>query len=83
MAKRKKRKVPKTGPVLQMSGLEVTRLRKPRYNGFACGTGIHGDVKYNRAKAKQEWRRSSQGELPFYAVMPVPCHVPCFFPRQR
>jgi hypothetical protein len=26
---------------------------KPRYNGFACGYGRHGDKKYNRAKEKR------------------------------
>lgn len=54
---RKRRKVPKEGPVWRQSGLEVTRQRRPRYNGFACGHGPHGDAKYNRTKAKRQFAR--------------------------
>lgn len=54
---RKRRKVPKEGPVWRQSGLEVTRLQRPRYDGFACGHGPHGDAKYNRTKAKRQFAR--------------------------
>ena len=33
----------------------------PRYNGFACGHGAHGDVKYNRSKQKRFWKRELNG----------------------
>ena len=60
MGSKKKRKVPKSGPVWQGSSLEATRLAKPRYNGWQTGHGIHGDTKYNRAKAKRAWRNELQ-----------------------
>ena len=31
---------------------------KPRYNGFGCGYGAHGDTKYNRNKEKREFRKN-------------------------
>ena len=31
--------------------------QKPRYNGYQCGTGVHGDISYNRNKSKEEARR--------------------------
>lgn len=57
MAANRKRRVPKTGPVWTVTALEATRLAKPRFNGFACGHGVHGDIKFNRAKTKQAWHR--------------------------
>lgn len=54
---RKRRKVPKEGPVWRQSGLEVTRQQRPHYNGFACGHGPHGDAKYNRTKANRQLTR--------------------------
>ena len=51
----KKRRVPKTGSVWHLSSEEATLSQKPLYNGFACGTGLHGDTKYNRAREKRRW----------------------------
>lgn len=59
---KKKRKAPKTGPVWRMSAEEATLAGKPRYNGFACGSGAHGDCKYNRTKAKRDWRKEIRNE---------------------
>ena len=59
MSKKSKKKnlgAPKTGAVYVLSSLEATRLQKPRFNGFACGHGIHGDTKYNRAKENRSWQ---------------------------
>ena len=50
---KKNRKVPGTGPVWRLSAEEATLAGKPRFNGFACGHGAHGDRKYNRTRAKQ------------------------------
>ena len=36
-----------------MTSEEATLAKNPRFNGFACGHGVHGDVKYNRAKQKR------------------------------
>lgn len=69
---RKKRKAPKNGPVWKMSAEEVTLSKMPKFNAHACGTGAHGDVKYNRAKQKRAWQRElnrqetrNRGSLPF------------------
>lgn len=33
-------------------------FQKPKFNGFACGTGPHKDKsKYNRKREKQKWNR--------------------------
>lgn len=33
-------------------------FQKPKFNGHSCGTGIHGDTKYNRNKDKQKWKKN-------------------------
>lgn len=59
---RKKRPAPKGNVVWRQSAEEATLAGKPRYNGFACGHGAHGDAKYNRAKAKRSWKAQMQNE---------------------
>lgn len=54
---RKKNKPPKIGPVFSMTAEGATLSKMPKCNGFACGTGAHGDRKYNRAKEKRKWKR--------------------------
>ena len=72
MASKKRRKAPKTGPVWRLSAEEATLAGKPRFNGFACGSGVHGDCKYNRIRAKQAWQKemrnegTSRGPLDFF-----------------
>lgn len=44
--------------VLKLTGVEATLLAMPHYNGFACGHGAHGDVKFNRAKEKARFVRA-------------------------
>lgn len=61
MTKRKKT-VSKTGPIWHQSAEEATLAKKPRYNGFAVGHGIQGDVKYNRAKEKRAWKKQLRKE---------------------
>jgi len=46
----------KGGPVWKLSRIEATLAAKPLYNGFSCGYGIHGDVKYNRAKERTKFQ---------------------------
>ena len=55
---RKNQHIPAEGPVLRLSRVEATLLAKPRYNGFACGHGAHGDAKFNRAKEKARFVRA-------------------------
>ena len=57
---RKAKRVPKRGAVWHLSAEEATLAKKPRYNGFACGHGTHGDTKYNRARANRAWKRDMQ-----------------------
>ena len=61
---RKKRSIPKSGPVWHRTAEEATLARMPKYNAHACGTGAHGDAKYNRARQKQAWRKELHGEGP-------------------
>ena len=77
MGSKKRRSVAKSGPLV-IDARTVWQAKKPRFNGYACGHGKHGDVKYNRAKAKQAWRRQEdlrgpgKGLLPFMGpVNPV------------
>ena len=58
----KRKHVPKSGAVWHLSSEEATLAGKPRYNGFACGHGAHGDVKYNRTKEKRAWRTQLRQE---------------------
>lgn len=60
-AKRKKR-APKSGAVWRMSAKEATLAKKPRYNGYACGHGAHGDAKYSRTKSKRAWQKQLKQE---------------------
>lgn len=74
--KRKKRtaRPAKTGAVWRQSADEATLAQNPRYNGFACGHGAHGDRKFNRAKASRAWKAqlrqegASQGSFLFALV---------------
>ena len=75
MSSKKKRRVASSGPVWHMSAEEATLARMPKYNAHACGTGAHGDAKYNRARQKQAWRKEidlegprNRGVLPFIAT---------------
>lgn len=64
----------KSSVVWHLSADEATLAEKPHYNGFACGHGVQGDVKYNRAKMKRTWKNelrregASRGSFDFYAV---------------
>lgn len=58
----KKRKAPTGNVVWRQSAEEATLAGNPRYNGFACGHGAHGDAKYNRAKAKRAWKAQMRQE---------------------
>ncbi|MBQ9000706.1 MAG: hypothetical protein IJ087_02490 [Eggerthellaceae bacterium] len=65
MSKKNKRGVPKQGPVWRRSSVEATLDQMPKYNAHACGTGAHGDVKYNRAKQKRRLQRELGSEGAF------------------
>ena len=38
-----------------ISSLTLTRYHMPKYNGFVCKGGVHGDVKYNRPKERKNF----------------------------
>lgn len=56
---KKRRTIPSklNSSILIMTSEEATLSKKPRYNGFGGGYGAHGDTKYNRNKAKRDFRR--------------------------
>lgn len=62
--------------VWHLSADEATLAAKPHYNGFACGHGVQGDTKYNRAKMKRTWKNelrregASRGSFDSYAAFP-------------
>ena len=43
--------------IATISTIEIFEMRKPQYNGFACGHGAHGNKGYNRRKVKEQFRR--------------------------
>lgn len=53
----------KSIPVYHLSAEEATKLKMPRYNAYAIGHGVHGDVKYNRLKSKKDLLRHIYEEL--------------------
>ena len=89
MSKKRKRSVPAQpkadrtakarGVVWRQSAEEAALAKKPRYNGFACGHGAHGDAKYSRAKAKRAWRKQLRQEgasrAPFFLFNIGMCNV--------
>ena len=72
MTGKKQKRVPKTGAIWHRTAEQATLDRMPKYNAYACGTGAHGDAKYNRAKQKRAWQKETdwqeartRGPLPF------------------
>ena len=43
--------------VATISAIEIFEMRKPQYNGYACGHGAHGHKGYNRRKVKEQFKR--------------------------
>lgn len=48
--------------VATISNSQLFQVEKPRFNAYQCGSGSHGDTKYNRTKAK----RSARKEIAMY-----------------
>ena len=55
--KKKNKKYSREGSVFYMSSTEATLAAMPKYNGHACKSGVHGDTKYNRQRAKRDLDR--------------------------
>lgn len=51
------------GRILVMTSLEATRAQMPRYDGFVVRGGAHGDIRYNRRKEKEDFRRRLREEM--------------------
>ena len=51
---KKKSKTEKIGVITSQ---QIFDAQKPKWNGWSCGDGAHGDRKYNRRKAEREFRR--------------------------
>ena len=62
MSAKRKRAVAKNGPIWHLSAEEATLAQMPHFNAHACGTGAHGDAKYNRARQKRAWQREIDRE---------------------
>ena len=62
MSRKKATGVAKSGPVWHKSAEEATLDQMPKYNAHLCGTGPHGDAKYNRARQKRAWQRELHRE---------------------
>ena len=57
MKKKKNKRNKKLTNTLTISKEQVWQAKKPRYNGFACGYGVHGKTKYDRAQDKKFLRQ--------------------------
>ena len=62
MTSKRARHVSGKGAVWHMSSEQATLAKMPKYNGYACGYGAHGNVKYHRAKSKRAWKAQMQKE---------------------
>lgn len=43
--------------VYKITAEQMFDFHKPKWNGFTCGHGAHGDKKYNRNKAKRNFKK--------------------------
>ena len=48
MTSKRARHVSSKGTVWHMSSDQATLAKMPKYNGYACGYGAHGNAKYHR-----------------------------------
>lgn len=62
MTSKRARHVSGKGTVWHMSSEQATLAKMPKYNGYACGYGAHGNVKYHRVKSKRAWKAQMQKE---------------------
>ena len=73
MTSKRARHVSGKGAVWHMFSEQATLAKMPKYNGYACGYGAHGNAKYHRAKSKRAWKAqmqkegASRGSFPFSA----------------
>ncbi len=62
MISKRARHVSGKGAVWHMFSEQATLAKMPKYNGYACGYGAHGNAKYHRAKSKRAWKAQMQKE---------------------
>lgn len=62
MTSKRARRVSGKGAVWHMFSEQATLAKMPKYNGYACGYGAHGNAKYHRAKSKRAWKAQIQKE---------------------
>jgi hypothetical protein len=43
--------------IMHIDSVRATLMNMPRYDGYVCRGGVHGDTSYNRRKVKSETRR--------------------------
>lgn len=61
-AQRKRIAVSKIGAIWHQSAEEATLAQKPYFDGYACGYGAHGNVKYDRTREKRAWKKQLRQE---------------------
>ena len=54
---RKKQGIPNSGAVWRLSSEKATLNKMPKYNAFQGKSGPHGDMKYNRARERRNFRQ--------------------------
>ncbi len=64
MTSKRARHVSGKGAVWHMFSEQATLAKMPKYNGYACGYGAHGNAKYHRAKSKRAWKAQMQKKEP-------------------
>lgn len=52
-----KPRVDESGNIVVMTSLEHTHAAMPKYNGWQCRGGVHGDTKYVREHNKRDVER--------------------------
>ena len=72
MTSKRARHVSGKGAVWHMSSEQATLAKMPKYNGYACGYGAHGNAKYHRAKSKRAWKAQMQKEGASRGSFPFP-----------
>ena len=70
MTSKRARHVSGKGAVWHMSSEQATLAKMPKYNGYACGYGAHGNTKYHRAKSKRAWKAQMQSGRSLSGLLP-------------
>ena len=59
---KKKKNIPKTNKFVVLDSIEATKMKMPKYNGYAGGYGPHGHKGYNRKAENRRWKKEEENE---------------------